>query len=64
MVEHATTHGRSKRVLKQICGDRRTLDLKAAQRLAELEKQYGDGSSISLEQAKARTRLAEASLLQ
>jgi len=56
-MEHATAHRskKAKRVWERHCIDKRTQDAKAAQRLAELEREHG--KPISFEQAKAKTRL-------
>jgi hypothetical protein len=62
-MEYATAHRsrQGKRVWKQHRADKRAQDAAAGRKLAELERQYPE-PVISLEQAKARTRVAAASL--
>lgn len=63
-MEHATAHRNkeAKRVWKRHCVDKRTEDLNAAKRLAELQRQHGNPEPVSLELAKARTRIAKSTL--
>jgi hypothetical protein len=62
-VEHATAHRskEAKRVWKQHRADKCAQDAAAGRKLAELERQYPE-PVISLELAKAKTRLAQLSV--
>jgi len=63
MLEYATANRSNdgKRIWKQHCADKRKQDAAAGKRLAELERQHPE-PVVSLELAKARTKVAAASL--